>query len=128
MVRRGSPVRVRKRALQKPRVAGLFCVGSICRSSNVGQVWSPLWSLQVENPVKRGPTETVGPRVFGCSGPGRVDLRPGPEQSYAETGTGVASGAFKGSSGSKCGSHWSQAGGYQVRSPRSVIVAGSSTP
>ena len=26
-----------------------FCFGSICRFSNMGQVWSPLWSLQVEN-------------------------------------------------------------------------------
>src|SRR5512132_2353629 len=26
-----------------------FCFGSTCRFSNVGQVWSPLWSLQVEN-------------------------------------------------------------------------------
>src|SRR6266568_2021243 len=28
---------------------GAFRFGSICRFSNVGQVWSPLWSLQVEN-------------------------------------------------------------------------------
>src|SRR2546427_5914933 len=28
---------------------GAFRFGSVCRSSNVGQVWSPLWSLQVEN-------------------------------------------------------------------------------
>jgi hypothetical protein len=29
-----------------------FCVfGSICRFSNVVQVWSPLWSLQVEKAV-----------------------------------------------------------------------------
>jgi hypothetical protein len=48
MVRRGSTVRVRQRALQKPRTRG-FLFGSICRFSNVGQVWSPLWSLQVEN-------------------------------------------------------------------------------
>jgi hypothetical protein len=27
---------------------GPFCFGSICRFSNVGQVWSPLWSLQVK--------------------------------------------------------------------------------
>jgi hypothetical protein len=30
---------------------GVFCFGSTCRCSNVGQVWSPLWSLQVENEV-----------------------------------------------------------------------------
>src|SRR5207247_2806993 len=28
---------------------GAFRFGSTCRFSNVGQVWSPLWSLQVEN-------------------------------------------------------------------------------
>src|SRR5205823_9001696 len=30
---------------------GAFRFVSICRFSNVGQVWSPLWSLQVENAV-----------------------------------------------------------------------------
>jgi hypothetical protein len=44
MVRRGSPVRVRKRALQKPRRTRLSVFGSACRFANVGQVWSPLWS------------------------------------------------------------------------------------
>src|SRR5262249_27571044 len=48
MVRRGSTVRVRQRALQKPRTWA-FHFGSICRLSNVEQVWSPLWSLQVED-------------------------------------------------------------------------------
>src|SRR4051794_7960754 len=36
MVRRGSPVRVRKRALQKPRKSRRL-------------VWSRLWSFQVQN-------------------------------------------------------------------------------
>src|SRR6266516_4555507 len=46
----GSTVRVRQRALQNPRSRG-FCFGSTCRFANLGQVWSPLWSLQVENAV-----------------------------------------------------------------------------
>ena len=46
MVRRRSTVRVHQRGLQKSPHAGLF--GLTCRSSNVGQIWSPLWSRQVE--------------------------------------------------------------------------------
>jgi hypothetical protein len=32
-----------------------FPFGSICRFSNVGQVWSPLWSLQLENALVKRP-------------------------------------------------------------------------
>ncbi len=62
MVRRGSTVRVRQRALQNPRTTGASCFGSICRSSNVGQVWSPLWSLQVENAVPGEPLRATARR------------------------------------------------------------------
>jgi hypothetical protein len=55
MVRRGSTVRVRQRALQKPRTQGAFLFGSTCRSPGVGQVWGPLWSLQVEELRLKGP-------------------------------------------------------------------------
>jgi hypothetical protein len=47
MVRRGSTVRVRQRALQKRRVTG-FLFRIDLQFSNVAQVWSPLWSLQVK--------------------------------------------------------------------------------
>jgi hypothetical protein len=50
MVRRGSAVRVRQRALQKPRKSRLFSVGATCRSSSVRWVWSRLWSFQVHEP------------------------------------------------------------------------------
>jgi hypothetical protein len=42
-----------------------FRFGSICRSSNVGQVWSPVWSLQVENArcgTATAAASTGGPR------------------------------------------------------------------
>src|SRR5438034_1716391 len=48
MVRRGSTVRVRQRALQKPRITGLSFRVDL-QVLERGQVWSPLWSLQVEN-------------------------------------------------------------------------------
>src|SRR3954447_22907722 len=48
MVRRGSTVRVRQRALQKPRITGLSVSPRTCTISSVRWVWSPLWSLQVE--------------------------------------------------------------------------------
>ena len=47
MVRRGSPVRVRKRALQKRRKSALFLSPKLARSS-VRRTWSLLWSLQVD--------------------------------------------------------------------------------
>src|SRR5437763_17200978 len=50
-----------------------------------------------------------------------------PCRDYAEAGAGFAFGTLDGSSGSMCGSHWSQPGRYQVRSPSSFIVAGRST-
>src|SRR5438552_6971638 len=50
MVRRGSTVRVRQRALQKPRKTGLL-LSCTCSISSVRWVWSPLWSLQIENLV-----------------------------------------------------------------------------
>src|SRR5205823_8222635 len=58
--------------------------------------------------------------------PGRVDPRPGSVQDY-EAGVGFA-GTVDGSSGSSRGSHWSQPGRYQFRSPSSFMVAGSRTP
>src|SRR5204863_8849696 len=57
--------------------------------------------------------------------PGRVDPRPGPCRGY-EAGLGFA-GTVDGSSGSSRGSHWSQPGRYQFRSPSSFMVAGRST-
>jgi hypothetical protein len=47
MVRRGSPVRVRKRALQKRRISALFRSEVTCRRSSVQWVWSRLWSFQI---------------------------------------------------------------------------------
>jgi hypothetical protein len=47
MVRRGSTLRVRQRALQKPRKSGLP-IGRICRRFTLRWVWSSVWSLQVE--------------------------------------------------------------------------------
>jgi hypothetical protein len=49
MVRRGVDGSSPSEGSAKAQHTGLFRFGSICRSSNVGQVWSPLWSLQVEN-------------------------------------------------------------------------------
>ena len=46
MVRRGSTVRVRQRALQKPRNRA-FCLARTCTSSSAQLVWSPSWSLRV---------------------------------------------------------------------------------
>jgi len=46
MVRRGSTVRVRQRALQNPRSRG-FTFRTTCSSSHVGWVWSRLWSSRV---------------------------------------------------------------------------------
>jgi hypothetical protein len=53
-----------------------FCVGSICRFANVGQVWGPLWRLQVETPrataspaaehYRRPPTARRGGIVSGA--------------------------------------------------------------
>ena len=53
MVRRRSTVRVRQRALQKPRKTGLLFAGT-CTISSVRWVWSPLWSLQVGKGPQRG--------------------------------------------------------------------------
>ena len=39
---------------------GAFCFGSSCRFSNVGQVWSPLWSLQVVNALLGSSARLVG--------------------------------------------------------------------
>ena len=50
-----------------------------------------------------------------------------PCRDYAEAGTAGASGAADGSSCSSRGSHSSQRGRYQLRSPSSFIVAGRST-
>ena len=49
---------------------GPFTFGSSCRSSNVGPVWSPLWSLQVQNAVdgaKSGAPSTPGQAVARSS-------------------------------------------------------------
>jgi hypothetical protein len=48
MVRRGSAVRVRQRALQKRCKRAFFCSGRLADAPDCGWVWSRLWSLQVE--------------------------------------------------------------------------------
>ena len=48
MVRRGSTVRVRQRALQSASI-GAFCFARTCTISSVRWVWSPLWSPQVQS-------------------------------------------------------------------------------
>ena len=49
MVRRGSTVRVRQRALQKRCKSARFRSGRFCTAPNVRQVWSRLWSSHVQN-------------------------------------------------------------------------------
>jgi hypothetical protein len=61
MVRRGSTVRVRQRALQNPRSRGFF-VRTTCCSSHVRWVWSRLWSFRVDDPLLAGPDSTDIPR------------------------------------------------------------------
>ncbi len=56
---------------------GALCFGSICRFPNVGQVWSPLWSLQVENAVLE--SRVARPRAAQKRGPrfiARLGLSP----------------------------------------------------
>jgi hypothetical protein len=47
MVRRGSTVRVRQRALQKRRKSALSRSRSTCSNANVRWVWSRVWSFQI---------------------------------------------------------------------------------
>ena len=47
----GSTVRVRQRALQSRLEIAAFLLGSTCSVINVPQVWSHLWSLQVQSGV-----------------------------------------------------------------------------
>src|SRR5438034_672435 len=54
MVRRGSTVRVRQRALQKRCTTGAFPFSPICCDSNVRLVWSRLWSFRVATALDRG--------------------------------------------------------------------------
>ena len=68
MVRRGSTVRVRQRALQKSRKTELF-VGPSCTNSSTRRVRSRLWSFQIQE--ISGGNATVGPD------PGAVGRRSG---------------------------------------------------
>src|SRR5436305_6414280 len=49
MVRRGSTVRVRQRALQKPRTAATFVSDLLPLLLTWGTYEAPLWGLQIEN-------------------------------------------------------------------------------
>src|SRR5919106_695778 len=78
MVRRGSTVRVRQRALQSPCKSLPFLRGSTCRVANVRQVWSRLWSLQVQDGVVKVAKLTLfasvarrPARLWACSTAGR---------------------------------------------------------
>src|SRR5436305_2924186 len=51
MVRRGSTVRVRQRALQKVQHVAAFAFSPTCRVRSVRWVWSRLWSFRVQNGV-----------------------------------------------------------------------------
>jgi hypothetical protein len=62
MVRRGSTVRVRQRALQKRRTSG-FCSDPLAPASIVRWVLSRLWSSRVRNPALRCVRRTRGPAL-----------------------------------------------------------------
>jgi hypothetical protein len=58
----------------KPPQNGLFFLGMTCRIASVRWVWSPLWSLQVENSVLEGasPCFERATSSTGIAGPVRV--------------------------------------------------------
>src|SRR5947208_5030541 len=76
MVRRGSPVRVRKRALRKRRTVGAFPFTTTCSSSNVQRVGSPLWSLQVQNAWSRTDNRDHSRSDSAGEGPGSSPAPP----------------------------------------------------
>src|ERR1700756_4506986 len=55
MVRRGSTVRVRQRALQRPRTAGLFLSDEAARLQHA-RAWKALWKIQLSEPFPRRPS------------------------------------------------------------------------
>jgi len=66
LVRRGSTVRVRQRALAKAPGIGAFSFRSTCTTSIKRWVWSRLWSLQVHEPQVITP-ETAPFGAMGCA-------------------------------------------------------------
>src|SRR6266516_2361796 len=60
---------------------GAFSFGSTCRLSNVGQVWSPLWSLQVEKRESGSQTSALVGCIYWIScGDGYVFVDESAEQ------------------------------------------------
>ena len=82
MVRRGSPVRVRKRALQRSRKSRLFLSG-LLQKFQYAVGMEPLWSLQ----VRRARSNASEMDSFG-GGVGLSRRSPGPRLHHRAPGSG----------------------------------------
>jgi hypothetical protein len=92
MVRSGSPVRIRKRALQKAPLVGASAFRSTCRVSSVRWVWSRLWIRATD---RLGTTASDSPTRSSADSPPSPTQRPAGD-SRSPISSGILAGAVPG--------------------------------